>query len=44
VNVKFDSNSRHILFAADVWFSVKKHWILELQRLIRARRATPHDH
>jgi hypothetical protein len=44
VKVKFDSNSRHILFAADVWFSVKKHWVLELQRLIRARRAMHHDH
>jgi len=27
------------LWAADVWFSIKKHWCLELQRLIRARRA-----
>jgi hypothetical protein len=26
-------------WAADVWFSVKKHWTLEAQRLIRARRA-----
>ena len=39
VDVQFDSNSDHILFAADVWFSVKKHWVLELQRLIRARRS-----
>jgi hypothetical protein len=28
-----------ILWAADVWHSVKKHWTLEAQRLIRARRA-----
>ena len=27
------------LWAADVWYSIKKHWCLELQRLIRARRA-----
>ena len=27
------------LWAADVWYSVKKHWTLEAQRLIRARRA-----
>ena len=27
------------LWAADVWFSVKKHWVLELQRLVRSRRA-----
>ena len=32
-------NTRNILFGADVWQSVKKHWVLELQRLIRARRA-----
>jgi hypothetical protein len=28
-----------VLWAADVWHSVKKHWALEAQRLIRARRA-----
>jgi hypothetical protein len=27
------------LWAADVWYSVKKHWALEAQQLIRARRA-----
>jgi hypothetical protein len=30
------SNLRH---AADIWFSVKKHWCMELQRSIRARRS-----
>ena len=30
--------SLHVLWAADVWYSVKKHWCLEVQRLIRARR------
>ncbi len=29
----------NVLWAADVWYSVKKHWVLEAQRLIRARRA-----
>lgn len=29
----------NLLHAADIWFSVKKHWCIELQRLIRARRA-----
>ena len=29
----------NVLWAADVWHSVKKHWVLEAQRLIRARRA-----
>jgi len=28
-----------IVFGADVWKSVKRHWVIELQRLIRARRA-----
>jgi hypothetical protein len=27
------------LWAADVWYSIKKHWVMELQTLIRARRA-----
>ncbi len=27
-----------IEFGADVWKSVKRHWVIELQRLIRARR------
>jgi len=30
-----------VLWAADVWYSVKKHWALEAQRLIRASRAAP---
>lgn len=28
-----------VLWAADVWYSVRKHWTIEAQRLIRARRA-----
>jgi hypothetical protein len=36
LNVDFDTDSSHILWAADVWFSLKKHWVLELQRLLRA--------
>jgi len=28
-----------IVWAADIWYSVKKHWTLEAQRLVRARRA-----
>ncbi len=27
------------LWAADVWYSIKKNWVIELQRLIRAKRA-----
>ena len=28
------------IFAADVWFTIKKHWCLEAQRLIRTKQAT----
>ena len=30
---------RNLLHAADIWWSIKKHWCLEAQRLARARRA-----
>ncbi len=30
----------HVLWAADVWHSIKKHWCLEAQRVIRAERAS----
>jgi hypothetical protein len=32
----------YLPWAEDVWFSIRKHWVLELQRLIRARRAMRH--
>jgi len=35
---EFEADSRNILWAADVWYSVKKHWVLELQRWILARK------
>jgi len=38
IDVEFESPSDNILWAADVWHSIKKHWALELQRLIRAKR------
>jgi hypothetical protein len=37
-----DTELLHILWAADVWYSIKKHWVLELQRRIRAKRASAH--
>jgi hypothetical protein len=43
LDAQFDADSRHILWAADVWYSIKKHWVLELQRLILAKRANRHD-
>jgi hypothetical protein len=36
----FEVDTKHILWAADVWYSIKKHWVIELQRLLRARE--PH--
>ena len=29
----------NVLWAADVWYGIKKHWCLEAQRLVRAKRA-----
>jgi hypothetical protein len=29
----------HVQWAADVWYDVRKHWCLEVKRLIEARRA-----
>jgi hypothetical protein len=43
--VPADVRGLNILWAADVWFSIKKHWCLEAQTLIRARRAAvANDH
>jgi hypothetical protein len=32
------AEGRSVLWAADVWFSVRRHWCLEAQQLIRAHR------
>ena len=34
----FGSDDSHVQWAADVWYSIKKHWVLELQRAIQAQR------
>ena len=44
LTVTFLSSSSNILWAADVWHSIKKHWCLEAQRLIRSKRAMENDH
>ena len=31
----------HVMFAADVWYGLKKHWAIEAQRFVRARRGLP---
>ena len=35
------SEMANLLHAADIWYSVKKHWCIEAQRLLRAARAEP---
>lgn len=42
VDTQFEGNSNHILWAAENWYYIKKHWVLELQNLIRARRELVH--
>ena len=32
-------DAANIVHAADIWYSVKKHWCIEAQRLLRARRS-----
>ncbi len=39
---KFSSSTANILWAADVWYSIKKHWTLEIQRLVRAQQEMIH--
>lgn len=34
-----DGNANNVMWAADIWHSIKKHWCLEAQRLLRAPRA-----
>ncbi len=38
LTVEFESSTVNILWAADVWYSIKKHWTLEAQRMIRTKR------
>jgi hypothetical protein len=37
--VQFKTNTANILWASDVWHGIKKYWVIELQRLIRAQEA-----
>jgi pimeloyl-ACP methyl ester carboxylesterase len=38
-----EERNARMLWAAEVWYGVKKHWVLELQRLIRAQSSKTHD-
>jgi hypothetical protein len=44
LTVKFDTNSNNILFAADIWYSIKKHWCIELQRLVLAKKTMKNNY
>ena len=44
VNVDFKSPATNIVWAADVWTSIKRHWVLELQHLIREKRKAADGH
>ncbi len=39
LTLEFESSTTNILWAADVWHSIKKQWCLEAQRLVRAKRS-----
>jgi hypothetical protein len=36
-----DENANNVMWAADIWHGIKKHWCLEAQRLLRAPRPAP---
>jgi hypothetical protein len=36
-----EGDTANVVFAADVWHRVKRHWVLEAQRFIRAKRGQP---
>ena len=36
-----DVATPNLMFAADVWYHIKKYWAMEAQRFVRARRALP---
>jgi hypothetical protein len=38
LSAQLGADCTNILWASEVWFSIKKHWVLELQRRIGARR------
>jgi hypothetical protein len=35
-----DTDTRNIMFAADIWYSIKKNWCIQLQQLISAKRSS----
>jgi hypothetical protein len=41
-SLKFGAKDGRVLWAAEVWHSIKKHWVLELQQLLQAKPAPGH--
>ena len=39
LDVLGDNDIRNIMFAADIWYSIKKHWCIQLQQFIAAKRS-----
>lgn len=41
--MEFGLKNARILWAAEVWYGIKKHWVLELQRLIQSQSTRQND-
>jgi hypothetical protein len=41
-DLKFGSKNGRVLFAAEEWHCIKKHWVLELQQLLQAKAEKSH--
>ena len=42
-NPELPKMNARILWAAEVWHGIKKHWVIELQQLIKAQNTHSHD-
>jgi hypothetical protein len=36
-----EGDTANVIFAAEVWHSIKRHWVVEAQRFVRAKRGEP---
>jgi hypothetical protein len=43
LDVELDADPAQVIFAADAWHDIRKHWVMELQRVLRAERAAQHE-
>jgi len=42
-SLKFGTKNGRVLWAAEEWHSIKKHWVLEVQQLLQAKAEKGHD-